>query len=182
MEEFDLQPGEHVIAVTRQHLFVFVLSLLPFIILALAPLFLSVAGEMVLEASGASVPAIDDGLLRFASGLWWLFLWMAVFTAFMRYYLTQWVITNLRIMDIQQYGFFGRNVSSFLLLRIQDVTTEIDGLLGTLIGYGRLKVQTAGQEDDFSLHDMPHPQRIRDLIMDQVSVLQHGPSTPASSL
>lgn len=179
MEEFDLQPGEHVITSIRLHPFVLALTLLPYVFLALVPALLGKLLDVFATFSmetAAVIPALDPAVMTLLTGFWWLFVWMAAFAAFTRYYLTLWVITNLRIVDIRQFGFFSRSVSSFLLARVQDVTTEIYGILGTLIGYGRLNVQTAGQEEDFYLDDMPHPQLVRDLIMDQVAKLQHGPA------
>ncbi|MDB5245174.1 MAG: hypothetical protein JWN90_279 [Parcubacteria group bacterium] len=182
MEEFDLQPGEHIILSVRQHPFVLAMRLLPFLLLAFVPdllhAFLSFVGSMGgAQTSGLSLSA---GLTRFLTGLYWLILWIGAFTTLTKFALTQWIITNVRIVDIKQYGFFSREVSSFLLLRVQDVTTEIYGLLPTLIGYGRLNVETAGNLEKFSMSTVAHPQRIRDIIMDQVAEL-HSTDTPANS-
>lgn len=179
MEEFDLQPGERVITTIRQHPFVFILSLLPFAILAAIPAVINGFIAFALRSGAVEMsvlPSPDPGIVMLLTGFWWLFVWMAAFSAFTRYYLTLWVITTTRIVDIRQHTFFSRNVSSFLLLRVQDVTTDVNGLLGTLIGYGSIKVQTAGHDEDFVLEYMPHPQIIRDLIMDQVALL-HAPAS-----
>lgn len=178
MEEFDLQPGERVITSLRLHPFVLALSLFPYALLAMVPFVLGTLVSLASSAAaanGGGFPVINSAAATLLTGFWWLFVWMAAFAAFTRYYLTLWVVTNLRIVDIRQYGFFSRNVSSFLLARVQDVTTDVHGILGTLIGFGRIKVQTAGQDEDFFLDNLPHPQLVRDVIMDQVGALQRQP-------
>ena len=178
MEEFDLQPGEHVVLKVRQHVFVLVLKLIPFAVLAFIPFILAGLLGFV-----ASVPTSSEAFIAqarsfapaaiFITGAWWLFVWLGAFMVLMRYALTVWIITNIRIIDIKQYGFFSRKVSSFLLLRVQDVQTEIHGMLATLVGYGKLHVDTAGHEEEFFMHGIAHPQRVRDTIMDQVASLHH---------
>jgi uncharacterized membrane protein YdbT with pleckstrin-like domain len=103
-----------------------------------------------------------------------LCVWTAAFGMSTRYYLTVWVITNLRIVDIKQHGFFNREVSSFLLTRVQDITTDVAGILGTLIGFGRLSVETAGKDEEFEMANIAHPEAVRDVIMAQVAQLHHA--------
>ena len=175
MEEFELRPGEEVVRNVRTHPFVLGMQLFSFVLLAFVP---ALIGTFFSFVSGFSPEAgmafqVPEHLQRFATGVWLLCVWTAAFSHVTRYYLTVWVITSLRIVDIKQYSFFNRQVSSFLLMRVQDMTTEVSGLLGTLIGFGRLSVQTAGSDDDFSMDSIPHPEAVRDIIMSQVTELHH---------
>ncbi|MES2225999.1 MAG: PH domain-containing protein [Patescibacteria group bacterium] len=186
MEEFDLQPGEHVIRAVRQHPFVLALKLVPLLLLAYVPSLITFALSYFASASPQAATAIANlpvgsAIGTFLTGVWWLFLWLAAFSTFTRYYLTVWIITNVRIVDIKQYGFFNREVSSFLLLRVQDVSTEIYGFLATLVGFGRLNVETAGSVEKFTMTGIVHPQVIRDVIMDQVAAL-HPAETDKSGV
>ena len=47
------------------------------------------------------------------------------FARFIDFYLDLWVITNDRIVDVEQFGLFSRTVSELDLFRIQDVTTDV---------------------------------------------------------
>lgn len=183
MEEFELEPGEEIIQNVRQHPFVLALRLLPLAFLFILPWFLSGFLSFVLSIGGASLPALHlpAHLARFFTGLWMLLVWTAAFGILTRYYLTVWVITNLRIVDIKQWSFFNREVSSFLLVRVQDMTTDVSGLLATIIGFGTLSVETAGKDDDFRMSGVAHPEGIRDTIMAQVAQLHHG-DAPLSGL
>ncbi|MES2995050.1 MAG: PH domain-containing protein [Patescibacteria group bacterium] len=177
MEEFKLEPGEHVIRSVRKHWFVFFAQLLPFALLALLPLLIPgflrglAASAPAAEASFAALSLANEWA-RLLLGAWWLFLWMFAFNTFTQYYLNRWVITGTRIVYIYQYGFFSREVSSFLLVRVQDVTTETHGLFATLLGYGNLVVQTASENSQhFRMTGIPHPSELRDIIMKQVADL-----------
>lgn len=177
MEEFELEPGEHVIREVRQHPFVFLLRLVPIGLLALAPFIVVPLFEMLLTQGGPG-----DGVsshFRFFVGIWWLFLWMYVFHTLTKYFLTVWVITSHRIVDIHQVGLFRRKVSSFLLIRVQDVTTNIHGILQTLIGFGDINVETAGSYEKFCMKGIRAPEYIRDLIMREVALLHQDEDSVA---
>lgn len=177
MAEFALEPGEKVIRSVRKHWFVFVCELLPFAVMAWIPVYLPGffaavvatapnAGELMTSISFA------NPWMRLLYGFWWLVLWILAFNIFTQYFLNMWVITSNRIVYIYQHGFFSREVSSFLLIRVQDVTTETHGLFATLLGYGNLIVQTASENSqNFRMTGIPHPSDLRDLIMKQVADL-----------
>lgn len=179
MEEFELEPGEEIIATVRQHPFVLALRLLPLLVLAFLPSllggFFSAFASLAPEAGGLGKGFdLPSSLDRFLTGFWLLLLWTSAFSIVTRYYLTQWVITNIRIVDIKQVTFFSRAVSSFFLIRVQDITTDVSGLIATLVGFGRLDVETAGSSDRFSMDNISDPAQVRDVIMSQVAQLHHN--------
>jgi|CXWL01.1.fsa_nt_gi uncharacterized membrane protein YdbT with pleckstrin-like domain len=188
MEEFELEPRESVTISVRTHIFVLFLRLLPFVLLALAPFILS----DILRIVTTNTPGLEifsrinvnssNPLARFMLGTYLLFIWIGIFGIFTRYYLTIWIITTTRIVDIKQSGFFRREVSSFLLNRVQDVTTNVNGILATLIGYGTLEVETAGSDEKFFMRGIVNPEGVRDLIMKEVALLHADGTPPVSSL
>lgn len=178
MEEFELESGEHVILSLRKHWFVFFIELLPFALLALLPLFFPALAGGFATASPQAAAAIGgfsmlNPWFRLFLGIWWLILWILAFNIFTQYFLNHWVFTNKRIVNIHQHGFFDRHVSSFFLIRVQDVSTDVSGLFATLLHYGTIKVQTAGgdTEHDFEMTGVPDPTGMRDLIMKEVAGL-----------
>lgn len=181
MEEFDLEPGEVVQRAVRKHWFVLVIEVLPFLLLAILPLFLPGILNLLTEPGMVGIDrivsllSIDNPWARLILGLWWLVLWIAAFNTFTSYYLNQWIITSHRIIEIDQHGFFNRQVSSLLLNRVQDVTSDVRGLFATLLGYGTITVQSAGANDYFRMHGIPHPADLRDLIMKEIAAL-HAPN------
>lgn len=175
MKEFELEPGEHVVRQARKHWFLFLAELLPYAIIAILPFalptLLSFAPPL---ASYAARIRFDTPLMRAVLGIWLLVSWTAAWGAFTRYYLNAWVLTNQRIVDIKQRGYFSREVSSVLLTRVQDVTTDVSGVLPSLLGIGDITVQSAGAVDEFRMNGIPRPEQMRDLI------LKYVPADPKS--
>jgi uncharacterized membrane protein YdbT with pleckstrin-like domain len=170
MKEFELEPGEFVVKIARKHWFIFLLELLPFAILALIPLALPSLIVLAGSAFATYTDYIDlsSTTVRIVLSVWWLLLWCGAFKRFTDYYLDAWVITNQRIVDINQKGFFHRSVSSLLLNRVQDVTVSAQGILVSLLNIGDINVQTAGTIERFSMCGVPHPSKLRDIIIKYV--------------
>ena len=159
------------VAEVRKHWFIFLLELLPFAILAAVPLlalFLFSFLPPETRAFFEKEPSLADPWIRFSLGIWWLFLWLGAFNTFTAYYLDAWLLTNRRIVDIDQLGFFSRQVSSFLLDRVQDVTTDIHGFLATVIDFGNIQVETASAAQHFVIKGISNPRHLRDLILAEV--------------
>ncbi len=183
MEEFELDEGERITRTVRKHWFVLAVSMLPFLLLAWLP---TIVPGLISSLATAS-PEIMTllGFLTLANpyarlflGLWWLALWIGAFNSFTRYYLNHWVITTHRIVRIEQRGFFNREVSSFLLTHVQDVSTTVDGIFADLIGYGTVQVETAGTSSKhFVMDGVTDPQGMRDLIMREIADLHDAPKT-----
>jgi hypothetical protein len=169
--EFALEPDEAVVRQTRKHWFLFVTSLVPFAILAVLPL----AIPRLLMLSSQMVPYAEHinfgtPLMRGAYGLWLLMLWTTAWGTFTRYFLNAWVLTNQRIVDIKQHAYFNREVSSVLLSRVQDVTTNVIGVIPSLLHIGSINVQSAGAVNEFHMYGIPKPEEMRDLILKYVPV------------
>ena len=188
MEEFELEPGERITLSVRKHWIVLAGQLSVYVILALVPLLIPLALSLMASVFPNGGNQFHTALsqagpwLLLLLAFWWLFIWMAAFATFTRYYLTLWVITTTRIVEIHQYGFFSRRVSSFLLNRVQDVTTNTDGLFATVFGYGALDVETAGRDEKFGMYGIQNPEGIRDLIMREVSALHADGQLPVSGV
>lgn len=183
MEEFPLDAGERVTRTVRKHWFVLVTSLLPFLLLAWIPAVLPgfVVGHVRFDEQTTAFLLMLNGenrWFRLFLGLWWLSLWIAAFNAFTQYYLNHWVITTARIVRIRQWGFFNREVSSFLLAKVQDVSTTVDGVLADLLGFGSVRVETAGDASrHFVMDGIEDPTGMRDLIMSQIALLHKEKDT-----
>ncbi len=169
MKEFELERGEHVIKQVRKHWFLFLIELLPYAILALLP--------FSLPALLSFIPAITNyginidfsaPIGRALLGIWLLLVWTVAWGAFTKYFLNVWVLTNSRIVDIEQVNFFNREVSSLFLNRVQDVTTTINGIIPSLLDIGDINVQSAGAVNEFHMRGIPIPNRMRDLILKYV--------------
>ena len=171
MREFELEPGEHVVLEARKHWFLFLVELLPYAILAVIPFALQ--KFLVLAPPLSPYAALFEyrtPVMRAVLGIWLLVTWTQAWSAFTRYFLNAWVLTNQRIVDIKQPGYFNREVSSLFLSRVQDVTTDVRGVFSSLLGIGTITVQSAGAVDEFHMHGIPRPEQMRDIILKYVSI------------
>jgi uncharacterized membrane protein YdbT with pleckstrin-like domain len=95
---------------------------------------------------------------------------LLLFTMFLDYQLDLWVVTNDRLISIEQLGLFARTVAELDLWRIQDVTSDVQGIFPTLFGYGNVHVQTAGATERFILEQVPDPYEVRKIILDMADL------------
>src|SRR3989344_2293820 len=79
---------------------------------------------------------------------------LIIFIFWIDYYLDIWIITSDRIIDVEQRGLFNRSVSEFMLDKVQDITVEIPNMAATLLKYGNIIIQTAG-EQSFRIEQAP---------------------------
>ncbi len=107
-----------------------------------------------------------------STSLWWffmsaflLFLWLYIFFVWIDYYFDVWVITNERIINIEQKSMFTRVISEVTLTRVQDVTAKIEGFFPTLFDFGDILVQTAGEEKHFHFRNIPNPEHYKEEVM-----------------
>ena len=75
-------------------------------------------------------------------------------------------ITNQRVIDIDQHGFFERNVAETGFDKIQDVRYTIRGLWPTIFRFGTVVIQTAGTTTNLELTAVQHPVDLQRLITD----------------
>lgn len=85
---------------------------------------------------------------------------------FIDYYLDVYIVTNERIVNVEQNGFFRRKISELHLHQIQDVSAKVDGMFSTVLHYGNVYIQTAGERENFVFQSIPNPYRVSKLIVD----------------
>jgi uncharacterized membrane protein YdbT with pleckstrin-like domain len=157
-------PDEKVIHVLRRHpitLFTWFLGVLlilagPFLVWWL----LSYAQPQLLESQPLTALIVMGGSAFF------LFAWLFLFQNFMDYYLDIWILTSKRVLNIEQTGLFARTVSELRLYRIQDVTSTVNGFIHTVLDYGNVEIQTAGEKTHFTFEQIPHPTRVSKSILE----------------
>lgn len=97
-----------------------------------------------------------------------LLVWLYAFLVWIDYFFDVWIITNERVINIEQKGLFVRTVSELKFSRIQDVTSEVSGMIPTILNFGDVKVQTASEEDFFLFRRVPDPYHVKDVIMERL--------------
>lgn len=105
-------------------------------------------------------------LVAFLQNFFELAVWTYSFLIWVDYYFDIWIITTERIVNIEQKGMFTRSVSELRFSKIQDITTEVIGFISTIINYGNVRVQTAGEENEFVFRTVSDPYRVKNVIME----------------
>ncbi|HRZ95446.1 MAG TPA: PH domain-containing protein [Candidatus Moranbacteria bacterium] len=101
----------------------------------------------------------------FLENTFFMLLWIISFLVWIDYYFDVWIVTDRRIVNIEQKGLFSRTISELELEKVQDITTNVHGVIPTFLNYGDLQVQTAAEQEKFLFHNIPDPYSVKDLIM-----------------
>jgi len=59
------------------------------------------------------------------------------------------IVTNEKIVQIRYFTLFSRKVTSLSMGHVQDVTATQAGLFPILFGYGKIVIETAGEQDNY---------------------------------
>ncbi len=165
----NLYPNEKILMVVHKHWIVFFLKIFVVVAMFLVPVMIL---SIVYGLGG-----FGDGVLQFLRFFFVSYFMIMVLVAFlfwMDHYLDVWIITNERIIDVEQMGLFKRETSEFIIDRVQDITVEVPNIVATFLKYGNLQIQTAG-EKSFSIKDVPNIYEIKKVIMGEVTQHHVGP-------
>ncbi|MEA3249147.1 MAG: PH domain-containing protein [Patescibacteria group bacterium] len=153
------KPEEKVIFYLRRHIIVFIGGMLLISLMAIIPIG-AYFGVMKYYPQLFQRELIGPAIMLAASAYYfWVLLFF--FANFVDYYLDAWVVTNDRILNIEQKGLFNRTVSELDLLNIQDITSEIHGVFPFFFGYGNVQIQTAAEQGRFVFEQIPKPEEVR---------------------
>jgi len=164
----------------HRHGFVAVRIALLYLVLAFVPVaawvLLGTRTDLFVDVTGVGYTLAT--LLLSAYALVWGLLF---FVSWLNYYLDVWIITNERIINITQQRLFHRIVSEQKLYRVQDVTWQIEGVLGNIFKFGNVTIQTAGEQGKFTFEHIPDPEAVAKSVMDLLEQIENqmGASTMA---
>ncbi|MCL5775293.1 MAG: PH domain-containing protein [Patescibacteria group bacterium] len=165
------QEEEKVFLVIREHWFHLFLKIVVWLMFVAALLAFN-------KYTPEYVPALLEGTMgavtRLFTQVYTLFLTLSIFVIWLSYYLNMQIITDRRIVDVDQAGLFSHTVSELHIENIEDVTSETKGLFGTLFNYGMVYVQTAASVERFEFDNVPNPAAIEKLILDLYEKNPHG--------
>ncbi|HBU07453.1 MAG TPA: hypothetical protein DEB09_05220 [Candidatus Magasanikbacteria bacterium] len=155
---------ERVEFLLRRHYITFVPTIILFIVLGLIP-------GVVYFLINTLYPGLLEGEIFFPlsvlfASIYYLSLFIFFYAQFIDFYLDIWVVTNDRIVDIEQFGLFSRSVSEVDLFRVQDVTVVVAGFFPTILHYGDVIVKTASTNAHIVFYQVPHPNEVRQAIIE----------------
>lgn len=94
------------------------------------------------------------------------YLWIVFWISYVVYIYFNWlqdrfIVTNQRIIDIDQRGMFRRRVSEVELEQISGITHEVVGFFPTLLDFGTVVIR-AGGADGLTLKQVANPAMIKE--------------------
>lgn len=152
-----VREGESVIKVYRRHKFILIFELAPLVFFAfiiIAAAFLS--AYLLTEKYFVFLPLIFLVAIVFIHQLW-----IIIFMYLADFYLDVWILTNKRLTFIEQKGMFSRTVIDFELGNIQDISSDVHGILPTLFRYGNIRIHTASENQNFDFKNVGEPDFIK---------------------
>jgi hypothetical protein len=78
----------------------------------------------------------------------------------------QLVVTDKTITQTLQDGLFNKKISQLAVSNIEDVTADTKGFFQTILNYGKLLVETAGEQENFHFDYCPHADHYAKLILE----------------
>lgn len=154
-KDFDGQrDDEAILFVFRRHIIAmrkgFYLLLIPFVIGSIPPLI----WQSNLELFLLPLVGLGIGLLLFSYH-------------FIMWYFTVYIVTNQRLRQVTQKGFFGKSVVELRLSKIQNISYNVPGLSGELFKYGTIVIQTF--VGDLVIEKVEHPDAVYNKLQDAVT-------------
>ncbi len=149
---------ERIIFFLRRHPYVLYRSLFIYLIIGVVPIFI------YSYAKDYGMTLFNDGeflvFVKLLIIVFYLFWWLFLYHNWLDYFLDVWIVTNHRVINIEQRGLFNRVVAEHKLFRIQDVMSEQKGILPTFFNYGEVHIQTAGTEKTVVFEQVPQPNEV----------------------
>jgi uncharacterized membrane protein YdbT with pleckstrin-like domain len=154
--QFDGQrEGEELLFVFRRHMIAmrkgFYSLLIPFALMSIPPLI----WQNNLELFLLPIVGFVVGLILFSYH-------------FLMWFYTYYIVTDQRIRQVTQKGFFGKDVVELRLSKIQNISYTIPGFSGEIFGFGTIVIQT--YVGDLVINKVEHPEKIYNKLQDAVQL------------
>ncbi|HEY1074439.1 MAG TPA: PH domain-containing protein [Patescibacteria group bacterium] len=144
------------------------LSFLPWITLGIAML---IVGVIMVIIAATTFPEIQQNALAnnifiIMSSAFFLLILPFLTVAFIDFYYDVHIVTDRRLIDIDQHALFKREINELALEEVQDVTSIHQGVLGNIFDYGLVSIETASSNQKFEFQYIRHPNEIAAIILD----------------
>lgn len=151
-----IDPDEKVIAIYRHHIIAYLIPI--FLALAVIVVIVGLTMLMTSQTNLGAEPIIAE---RYQHQTFAIAIVLSVVTLIFTF-IPVWlrlqehiVLTNEAVLQVLQPGLFASKVSQIGLERIGDVSVRRD-FLGTIFGYGKLSIETPGEQDNYEYTFLPN--------------------------
>lgn len=153
---FDSQAkNEKIILVLRQH---------PVTLLGrLAILFAMILAPFIFNA----LPLGDLFPTKYVFALnlgWYMLVFGFILETFLIWFYSVYLITDERVIDVDFVSLLFKNVSTAKIDSIQDISSKTSGILASIVDYGTIYIQTAGEQRELQFENVPQPAKVSSLL------------------
>ncbi len=106
------------------------------------------------------------GVISLLFYVYYLGLLLGSLLVFVFYYLSLQIVTDHRMVDVDQSGLFRRKVTEIQIENVEEVTSSAHGLLATIFNFGNVLVQTSSAQNEFQFENVARPEQVKKLILD----------------
>lgn len=171
-----LTSSETMVADVRRHgfgLFLIYLQITVALGLSLVLIFAflpSVSDSINVSESAVNSLAAFFGLITVFFGIVFLILATRIYKG------NQLIVSDKNVTQVLQIGLFNRKISELSMANVEDVTAQQSGIFPTLFNYGVLKIETAGEQNNFIFIYCPNPNAYAKAILDArlAFITEHG--------
>ncbi len=164
-----LNPGEEVLYIYHRHIINYVPVIVATVLVLLASAFAqswltantNVFGSLVSAATVTTLIMVVDLLMI-----------VVAVVAYIIFRQNRVILTNQHLTQITQTGLFGRVLSKFSLDELQDVKGTRKGVLPTLLNYGEILIETAGENENFVFRPVGDPLTVAETINDAHEIFE----------
>lgn len=159
------EKGENIILLLRAHLITLVPAVLITVFLFLIPFLVPFVLNLLEVEIGNFFNSSQIILILV---FWYLFTFGYAFYRFIFWYFNVYLLTNERIVDFDFRGILHKETAYANLNQIQDVTPKSIGFFATFFHFGDVFIQTAAAKPEFEFHQVPRPDLVARLILEEV--------------
>jgi len=150
---------EKIILMLRQHPIVNVKWIVVTLLLLTGPTILSLFGVFSL---------LPIGFPLVITLAWYLVTSAYAIESFLSWYFNVYFVTTEGIIDVDFFNLVDKRVSEAELGRIQDVSYSTNGVLGTTLNFGDVRIQTAAEIPEFKFESVPNPEKVAKILDDLI--------------
>lgn len=95
---------------------------------------------------------------------WYMLVFSFALETFLIWFFSVFIITDERIIDVDFVSMLYKDVSSAKIDAIQDISSKTGGLLASMVNFGTVHIQTAGEQREIQFENVPQPAKVAALL------------------
>lgn len=158
------EPGEQLVFRTKKHPFgVAVMYLQAFLALILVG---GLAYIIIPGVVGSDLQSQVQGWVMIGLAVFAVVMFLILLVVTYIYSQNELILTDRNVTQIIRNGLFSRQVSQLSLNNIEDVTADKEGIWAMIFNFGQIRIETAGEQNNFHFAYCPNPNHYGQLLLD----------------